>query len=206
MKGIVIELQEEALKDSTDIEELLRKAYLISKKLKLEDFEKWTRNELDGYKEEVPDYRIITGDIRAMNPYVGWIPVIFQDVPSKYVNTMPMNNSIASIVDTYSSCNGTLYYSLSSEMVALLNRNSEHIFGSYSFKTSKSELKKIISAVRNKILEWALLLEENGITGEGLSFSEKEIGIAQTTSVINNFTNNFYGDVDNSSIDQGNEG
>lgn len=39
MKGIVIQLQEEALSNESDILSLLRKAYLIARKLKLQEFQ-----------------------------------------------------------------------------------------------------------------------------------------------------------------------
>ena len=49
MAKIVIELQHEALKSNFDIMNLLRKAYLVARKLKLQEFEDWINNELNGY-------------------------------------------------------------------------------------------------------------------------------------------------------------
>ena len=63
---------------------------------------------------------------------------------------------------------------------------------------------RIISAVRNKILEWAILLEENGIVGEGLVFTSEERATAANSHIINNYTNNFYSSADNTQIEQGN--
>lgn len=62
MEGIVIQLEKEALDESVSIESLLRKAYLVARKLKLSDFEEWINNEQNGYKREVPDYRMIHGE------------------------------------------------------------------------------------------------------------------------------------------------
>ena len=45
MEGIVLELEREALDENVGIEALLRKAYLVARKLKLTDFEKWINNE-----------------------------------------------------------------------------------------------------------------------------------------------------------------
>ena len=47
MSGIVIELQRDALSSDSDIISLLRKAYLIARKLDLKDFESWTSYELE---------------------------------------------------------------------------------------------------------------------------------------------------------------
>ncbi len=52
--------------------------------------------------------------------------------------------------------------------------------------------------------DWALLLEENGIIGEGLSFTEEEIRKAEQTPIINNYTNNFYASVEDIDLQQGN--
>lgn len=45
MDGIVIELEREALDENVSIKALLRKVYLVTKKLKLKDFEEWINNE-----------------------------------------------------------------------------------------------------------------------------------------------------------------
>lgn len=63
---------------------------------------------------------------------------------------------------------------------------------------------KIISAVQNHILNWALLLEDNGIKGDGLSFNNDEKKFAKNASVVNNYTNNFYSAAKNMRISQGN--
>lgn len=52
------------------MESLLRKAYLVARKLKLSDFEEWINNEQNGYHGEVPDYRMINVNYKAWNPYI----------------------------------------------------------------------------------------------------------------------------------------
>ena len=69
--GIVIELQREALDENISIESLMRKAYLVAKKLGLKEFEKWINQEQNGYDEQIPEYRNIVGEIKAWNPYHG---------------------------------------------------------------------------------------------------------------------------------------
>lgn len=58
MEGIVYELEREALDENVSVESLLRKAYLVARKLKLSDFEEWINNEQNGYHGEVLDYRM----------------------------------------------------------------------------------------------------------------------------------------------------
>lgn len=65
--SIVLQLQELAIVPNSNIEELLNKALLVAKKLKIK---KWCENELEGYdKENVPDYRVIKGQLKVFNPY-----------------------------------------------------------------------------------------------------------------------------------------
>ena len=146
MKGIVIELEKEALNEQASVESLLRKAYLVARKLKLEEFEEWINNEQNGYKGNAPDYRM---------------------------------------------------------MNALLNQSTDGFETRFVFETSRSEIYRILSTVRNKILEWALFLEENEIIGEGMTFTDKEKKKAQEIKIINNYTNNFYSDVSDIEMKQG---
>ena len=204
--GIVLQLQAEALDEKTDIETLLRKAYLVARKLKLKDFEEWVSHEQDGYEGNLPDYRMIGGEIKAWNPYHGWIPVIMQGKMADLLNRMPMPHPIATISDAYNNSDGSITFTVPGELTELLNNNANSFQTKFSFHSSKTELKKIISAVRNKILDWSLLLEENGIIGDGLCFTDAEVKAAQESSVINNYTNNFYSTTDNTQIQQGGDG
>ena len=76
----------------------------------------------------------------------------------------------------------------------------------YIFQSSKAELRKIISAVRNRILDWSIMLEENGIKGDGLKFTDIEVQTARESQIINNYTNHFYSSIDNTQIQQGGSG
>ena len=79
MNGIVLELQKEAMDSNADIESLLRKSYVIARKLKLLEFEEWIQCEQEGYgKKEIPEYRMIQGQLKALNPVRGWIPVVME--------------------------------------------------------------------------------------------------------------------------------
>lgn len=202
-QGIVLQLQAEALDETVDIEILLRKAYLVARKLKLKDFEEWISHEQNGYKGNAPDYRLVSGEIKAWNPYHGWIPVVMEGEMADTLSKMPMNHPIATIAEAYKNNESTFMLTIGGELTGFLNKNVDGFPTNYGFHSSITELKKIISAVRNKILEWSLLLEENGIEGKGLKFTEKEIQTAKESQVINNYTNNFYASADNTMIQQG---
>ena len=198
--GIVIELQREALDEKISIESLMRKAYLVARKLNLKEFKEWISQEQNGYKQEVPEYRNIAGEIKAWNPYHGWIPMVLSADISDLVSKMPIPTSISELQDVYNSSEGTVCLSVNGTLTEWFNSNMDFIPTKYQFFSTKSELYRIMSTVRNKILDWALLLEENGIVGEGMTFTDIEKKIAHNTQVINN---NFYAEVSDIDMQQG---
>lgn len=202
--GIVIELQKEALEDNVSIESLMRKAYLVARKLNLTEFEEWINQEQNGYKGQVPEYRYIVGEIKAWNPYYGWIPMVFSADIADMISKMPIPTSISELQDLYKSSGSTIGVSVNGELTELLNEHiDDYMPTKYQFFSTKSELYRIMSTVINKILDWALLLDENGIVGEGLSFTDVEKKTAQNTQVINNYTNNFFAEVSDIAVQQG---
>ena len=205
-EGIVLQLQAEALDEKVDIENLLRKAYLVARKLQLKDFEEWITCEQNGYKKKVPDYRIISGEIKAWNPYNGWIPVVMEGNMADRLNRMPLSHPIAVLSETYKSSSGLITLTIGGALTAFLIEHTHAFPTNYSFQSTKSELRKILSAVRNRILEWSILLEENGIIGEGLRFNDAELKIAKESQIINNYTNNFFSSADDAKIQQGGKG
>lgn len=203
LKGIVIELEKEALNEKASVESLLRKAYLVARKLKLEEFEEWINNEQNGYKGNAPDYRMINGEYKAWNPYRGWIPVILSPKLGEFASRILLNQSVSALREIYTSHENSIQFTLNTKMNALLNQSTDGFETRFVFETSRSEIYRILSTVRNKILEWALFLEENEIIGEGMTFTDEEKKKAQEIKIINNYTNNFYSDVSDIEMKQG---
>ncbi len=204
MSGIVLELQREALDKDANIESLLRKAYVIAKKLKLKEFEDWIQLEQNGYgSREVPEYRYVQGQLKARNPYYGWVPVVLSAEIEKVISNVPAKEAISGLIDLYESDNEFLAFNMNSDCNQSLSElvDFDTVF---CVQFGKNQIYRIISTIQNKILDWALLLEENGIIGEGLSFTEEEIRKAEQTPIINNYTNNFYASVEDIDLQQGN--
>ena len=72
MSSIVLQLQQESLDRSVSVTDLLRKSLVVSRKLKLREFEAWINAELIGYgsQDEVPLYRKVKGSVKFFNPYL----------------------------------------------------------------------------------------------------------------------------------------
>lgn len=202
--AIVLELQEEALKSNADILSLLRKSSLIARKLGLKEFQEWIDNELNGYKKStVPDYREIRGELKAWNPYCGWIPVVAPNNEMETMfNTRRIPDSIPSLNSLLSEGHSQLSITIPAEMTAYFNRFT-NFETTYTIMVPKNAIINIVEQVKNKILDWAITLEENGILGEGLQFSNEEKTKAHSEPQIVNYISNFYGEVSGSQIQQG---
>lgn len=197
---------------STSIEELLSRAKMISVKLGLQDISDWLEYELNGYPSAdiLPDYRILKDiPIKAWNPYRGWIPCEVgnfansktQDIYDE-LTTVSISQPVSMLTELAKS-EETLHADLPSYLATLLKAMTNTNFQIKWFIPS-TQMTKILSNTRSKILDWALLLEQKNILGEGLQFSnEEKKGAAEMT--INNI--NFHGNVNNAgTIGAGNTG
>lgn len=202
MKEIVLQLQEDALSSDMDILALVRKAYLISKKLNLTDFSEWLNYEMNGYYGDcdVPNYRIAYGEIKAWNPYHGWIPVVFDKTTD--FHKKEICDSLASLKSVYDKSNNQYcMYAFPSEVNAILSEKAP-LTTKFSLFVSNSLIFNIFEQVKNKILDWAIILEDNKIKGYDLKFTEEEKERAVNTPIIVNYINNFYSEVIDSQIQQ----
>jgi hypothetical protein len=173
--SIVRQLQQDALDPQVSVTQLLRKAVLIAQKLNLSDTEKWLMYERSGYPAEVepPDYRLINvSSIEAYNPYRGgWVRVAssapeVEEVLAKQKIYQPL----ASIESAITEGEG-IYFSLP-------GMHSSH-GTDIRFSVSSISLGNTVNAVRDAILDWAVMLEGRNILGEELSFSDQEVKTAQ---------------------------
>lgn len=204
MKPIVIELQHDALKSEIPVSDLLRKAFVVARKLKLSDFEAWIKLELDGYlgNVDVPDYRIVRGTIKTFNPYHGWQPIYFEDHKMEEALSNRANGQriaeIDSILENISENGNNLQMPFSSEQENIIcDAIGERL--QITMMVPSTSLIRIVDAVRNIILNWALKLEEDGVLGENMTFSDDEKDKAESHTYN---VNNFYAEVTGSQIQQ----
>ncbi|EGR0269182.1 hypothetical protein FMH15_21470 [Vibrio alginolyticus] len=207
MGSIVLELQKDALNSDTPTSELLRKALAVSIKLSISELTSWIKNEINGYETgELPNYRKVRGTLRAFNPYKGWIPAQLNDLGddelTDMINTEHFHQSISEIeklIITYES-DGFYSYLQDKRLSSVQGMfNSKFQF---ALKFSVTSLVPIVNHVRNAILNWSLELEQNGVLGEGFSFSQEEVKKAHMSTVsIHNFQG-VLGNVENSQLSQ----
>ena len=203
MGSIVQELQMEAMSSASNISDMLRKSLVVAKKLKINDFEKWVSQELNGYRDDldnIPHYREVRGSLQFFNPYYGWRPVIIQD--QKLAESITINRIAQPITEIEYLVQGegeSLYLELPADTQSQLSKLTTGRPTEFQVSFGKSQAQQIIDSVRKIVLDWSIQLEEDGITGEGLSFSNKE---KQEASKHNYTVTNFYGNTSGIQIQQ----
>lgn len=190
MPSLVDELQRDALDNRVMLRDLLRKAKAIAVKLDLPELEKWVVNELNGYQSgvEVPDYRVIIGQVQAFNPFHGWRPVQFKSTASEETFTKRrITSQVAELENLVvrSSRDGQLQVPLPAEAQEHL-RNTTGFDFEFTVTMSPSDVVGILDSIRTTLLDWSLKLEKLGVKGEGMSFSDDERKRAHGAQAIYN--------------------
>lgn len=204
--SLVYELQRKALDSSIPITDLIRQAYLLSRKLQVPDFEDWIEKEMNGYGEsdDLPVYRNLDAEIKAFNPYRGWIPVLFDDHKvAEYLNSVPMRQPIGEIESLANSKESDyilIKFTPETEVSMRKRLKSDMQIARH---TSIVEFKKVLDAVRNALLQWTVDLEKDNITGQDMNITTEEKRIAQT---VNYNIQNYIGSAIQSPIIQGSTG
>ncbi len=192
MKSIVIELQEMSSDENIPITGLIRKALIVASKLNLSDFKKWIEKEINGYEEvsEIPEYRNVTGEVKAFNPYNGiWIPLLWPNAPEGIYNRK-IGQKISEIEYNYKSTDGTIVVPFTQKQQQILIKYFNTPSPPYLI-INKAALAGILESVKDIILKWSLKLEKEGIFGEDMVFSKEEQEKAINNQKIK--IDNFYG-------------
>ncbi|WP_312560749.1 hypothetical protein [Anaerospora sp.] len=197
--SLVLELQKEALDQKISVSHLLRKALVVARKLKLSEFQEWVEIELNGYTVDVPEYRKIEGACMVKNPYHGYIPIQFPN------EKMANRYSRRGVTSTIAELEALIGNRKSTEILTMRYHTEieRHLASQChglipQLVVGKDKISGILDSVRNIVLNWSLKLEEDGIVGEGMFFSDKE---KQTASQITNV--NYIGQMVGSQLQQG---
>ena len=183
--------------------DLLRKALFVATKLKHDDFRDWISNELKGYAESapIPKYRHVHCIIKLVNPGRGLIDFVLPSKVEDQLSTLYIKQSIESILDEVDKCdNGFLTYSFPSEITEYLRKNQIDTDFQAVRVFSSSNLVSIVDTVKTAILEWSLKLEDEGILGTNLTFTQEEKTMSKNIN-IENFQG-ILGNVESSNVTQ----
>lgn len=206
--SIVLQLQELATDPNSNVEELLNKSLLVARKLKIKKFRNWCELELAGYNdEEIPEYRKFKGQLKVYNPYRGMQPFIIPDELDQLVTAVELGLSVGEI-NSLLQQEGDSFENVLSNDVKMKLMSLQQGFAQLEPRVlfKRSQLLGIPSKLRNIILNWSLQLEEDGILGKGLKFTEKEKEVAMS---VNHYTiqnmQGVAGNVSGGTINQNNQ-
>ncbi|MGF6155812.1 hypothetical protein M2267_001040 [Ensifer sp. KUDG1] len=202
--GLLAEIQNDAISDTTPASTLLRKCLVLAHNLDSGLLEDWVLYELKGYPAdaEVPDYRKIRINFKVSANNLAW-QVKNQPVPQALVATalddpdfdmFKCRQAIGTIHEDEIKGSATMNINLDNYSLIL---QQSGIFDS-SFNISRfwgeipaSQVLGIVDAVRNRVLEFALALSKKyPNAGEVGGISIKEPAVEKTVNQIFNTTIN----------------
>lgn len=176
MAGLVHELQADAMDESVSVLSLLRKARALSVKLGVTTIDQWLAHEMSGYSDSatIPDYRHVVGQTVCFNPYRGWIPLEIENLEHhKLLSERHLHQPLSELIQfTDAKASGKSVLLMFPSFIATELRSSSGF--EPALKIAVNLIYGIISTVRDKILEFSLELEKQGILGEGLTFTQQE--------------------------------
>lgn len=201
MTGLILEIQQASLDASVPIENLLRRVKLAAAKLRLNDLEGWVNNELNGYSDELPEYRKINGQPAAWNPYRGWLPIMGDPTFIEALSVANIGQPIAGLSDLIKKeKTGELHFPIPAEVVSSLNDLLNFPTARIVIKIPRGAVIGVLDAVRNRVLEWSIEMERQGVLGEGMTFNTIEREAARSAmntyniGTISNFAGNMGSD------------
>lgn len=202
MGGLVEEIQALALDPTVKVADLLRRVKLAASKLGLGATVAWVDAELTGYKavESVPEYRTLIGRVMVHSPYLGVYPLRGDSKIIGMLSRVSLIQPISSLEEMAQGKDG-LMVPVSRDVVNMIEEWSGGGECDINKHITQASVFGIIDQVRSSVLDWACALEDQGILGEGISFSVEEKKKAEQAAqsvTINNYGHMHQGDVNGS--------
>jgi AbiTii len=176
MPALVPELVDMASTPAVSTADLLRRALVVARRLAVPELVDWINSELNGYKGEVPAYRIIYGQLVAYNDVRGeHIPcTVGDDRTSEALRRHTERQSVSVLEGLIDGSQTQLIRSFSASVEKQLMESMSFVRMIPRLILTKPQVQGILDCVRNGILEWALDLEGRGVLGEGMTFTPQE--------------------------------
>ena len=199
MASLVHELQTDIRRSDKSVTEILRTAKLISAKLGLSEISEWMESELSGYAvgQTIPSFRKIAGGtLQLLNPYHGWIPA--GDMSELAIPIGQPVSELEELAKGKQICitppRHIPVHSMDGIGDDLVSQFQQRIVN------SPVKVKRILEAIKERILDWSIELEQRGILGENMSFDaeEKQSAKSQTFHIQN--ATGVFGNVSHSQV------
>lgn len=209
-KGLNVNLvnQLQVSAESDDVLTVLRKARRLASKLGVSDIDTWLQHEQNGYpnSRDVPEYRKLRGRIviKCDTPVpmgMGQIGTGIIDYPGPLLREVGMPDSIAYVTALIESLRDGSFPSVPitdrRDCDFLRSHLNQFLANAATFHIAinGAPLRAIPEAVKDRIMDWALELEQRGVHGDGMSFNDSEKEAAH--SIVFNLDNCSVGQLNN---------
>lgn len=198
MAGLVEEIQALALDDTVKVQDLLRRVKLAATKLQLQDTATWVDRKIKGYQgvaeQDMPVYRVCYGRLMQQHTFHGRRTAHGDPKAIAALSMVFLREPMSSLEALAAGDGNDLMMHLEPEIEAQIHAWNDNSSWSYYVQFGKSTVVGIIARVRDLVLEWAMELEQQGILGEGISFSVAEKQKAQEVApniTIHSLQGNF---------------
>lgn len=186
MTSLIQQIQMDIIDSKQSTVNVLYKAKIVAFKLNQTDFLKWINCELEGYQacpiNELPSYRIIHGCLMGQPRYGSWTSIMIQSPDAeRVVSKFGCSESLSQISHQIARAGerDELLHIPGGEQQKLLRQWINESM-QYAVRFSVAQYASIIDAVRSSLLNWVLELENSGVLGNNLEFSDKEREVASS--------------------------
>lgn len=199
MKPLVLQFQEDLVSGQKPIGDLLRMAKMIAVKLGQEDLCEWFDHELKGYPTDaaLPHYRFVSGgQLEFQDPHFGWCQAVVSSM-SEFPIRGPITELAVFTPKDHFYVTPFRKYPLIDE-----DGNSEPIMRyPQRIEFPIATILGMVEGVKDKLVDWSVELEKQGILGKDMSFREDEKASAKSLVFnIGSMSGGFIGDPSHSTV------
>lgn len=164
MSELISELKKEVLDENAPVSALLRKALVLAKELNDTENEKWISSELKGYtdRNEVPDYRKLSGRPIVRDHYSGWQYVYTQNLTSEMadkISSFVFDSPIAVFESNAKQDIVGITYHPEAERMLIEALGGKPSIPAIQF--NGLQFQTVLDIVRNRLIEWITNIPEH---------------------------------------------
>jgi len=144
------------------LSDLLRRAKMVATELNSKNFLEWVEKELNGYGKDdgIPDYRMIVGEPKALNPYRGWIPWVINNPDSQEkISRRGVIQSIGELEQLVKSEKDSLHMPYPENLQKTAS-SSVGFQTRFTLVISRISIIRILEFVRNKLIDWLIEIDQ----------------------------------------------
>lgn len=172
--SVVSDIRDAAIDEAVSITTLLRRVQVLAAKLGNEQLKEWVRSELNGYasESELPGYRILPARARGNlagpfnSGYKGLIipESVLPEGLRKFASSVMLRQPISAIqaLADQSNESGTFTFPWPGDLTAMMQEKISpgNVLWAAWQEVSRSQLVGLIDTIRNRVLDFALELEQ----------------------------------------------